>query len=94
MKSVVKWSVMLVVVSAGLTFFGNASAEAARRHVVRHRGVHVVAPRVVVPRAAIYAAPRVSVRVGGIVDVRVGGGYGVGVRVGHPYRPYVRYRGW
>lgn len=95
MKSVLKWSVMLVVVSAGLAFFGNESAEAARRHVVvRHRGVHVVAPRVVVPRAAVYAAPRVGVRVGGIVDVQVGGRYGVGVHVGHPYRPYVRYRGW
>ena len=99
MKSVVKWSVMLVVVSAGLAFFGNGSAEAARRHVVRHRGVHVVAPRVAVyagPRVAVHAVPRVSVRVGGIVDVQVGGRYGVGVRVGHPYpyRPYVRYRGW
>ena len=90
MKSVVKWSMMLVVVSAGLAFFGNESAEAARRHVVvRHRGVRVVAPRPVV-----YAAPRVGVRVGGIVDVQVGGRYGVGVHVGTPYRPYVRYRGW
>ena len=88
MKSVVKWSMMLVVVSAGLAFFGNRSAEAARRHVVvRHRGVYVATPRV-----AVYGGRGVGVRVGGIVDVQVGGRYGV--HVGHPYRPYVRYRGW
>ena len=37
MKSMVKWSVMAVVVSAGLALFSSESAEAARRHVVRHR---------------------------------------------------------
>ena len=92
MKTVVKWSIMLAVVTAGLMFFGNSSAEAARRHVVvRHRGVHVAAPRV-----AVHAGRGVHVRVGGVVGVHVGGRYGVarGVYVGHPYRPYVHYRGW
>ncbi|NQU22929.1 MAG: hypothetical protein HQ567_16760 [Candidatus Nealsonbacteria bacterium] len=100
MKKILKWSMMLAVVAVAVTFFGNGSAEAARRVVVRHRGVHVVAPRVYVaapPRVAVYGRPGVNVRVGGIVDVHVGGRSGVGVHVGTPYvpyRPYRYYRGW
>ena len=88
MKSMVKLSMMVAVVAAGLAFFGSQSAEAGRRRVVvRHRGVAVHAPRV-----SVYTGRGVDVRVGRGVDVQVGGGRGVYVDVPfYRYRPYVRY---